>query len=123
MMGPLPDTRATVISRIGIAQNHKPLNFNDVRGPHSIFLEASDLTLHDKFILPPYKISYRLDGEEERTVWEFIYLPSGTSDTQYIQDFYLEGTCGNYACRKFYFNLNFTKESPRVNFRLAPGAH
>lgn len=123
MMEPLPDTVAPTISRIGIAQNHKPINGTEVSGPHALFVEASDLTLHQKFILPPYKITYRLDKGEEVTVWEFINLPSGTSDEKYIEDFYMKGTCGNYSCRKFYFNLNFTQAEPRKTMNLSPGKH
>lgn len=123
MLEPLSDTQAPVITQIGIAQNHAPIQGNKVSGPHALFLEASDLTLHDKFLLPPYKISYRLDNQDEKLVWEFINLPSGTNDTSYITDFYMKGTCGDYSCRKFYFNLNFTLDQPRGTMTLGPGSH
>lgn len=123
MMEPLPDTQAPVIKKIGIAKNHRPQEGDVVSGPHALYLEASDLTLHQKFLLPPYKISYRLDKGEEKLVWEFIHLPSATNDKDYIEDFYMEGTCGNYSYRKFYFNLNFSTETPRGLFTLSPGAH
>lgn len=123
MMEPLPDTVAPVINRIGLAQNHRPIDGNTVRGEHALFLEASDLTLHQKFLLPPHKISYRLDQGEEKIVWEFINLPSGTNDGEYIEDFYMRGTCGNYNCRKFYFNLNFTQNNPRAQMKLSTGKH
>lgn len=123
MMSPLEDTKAPVIKKIGIAQNHKALDINAVRGPHALYLEASDLVLHEKFILPPHKITYRIDNGPEVTMWEFIHLPSGKNDTDYIDDFYMPGTCGNYSCRKFYFNLNFTKESPRKTMNLPAGNH
>jgi hypothetical protein len=123
MLEPLADNHAPVISRIGIAQDHQPIKANEVRGPHALFLEASDLTLHKKFLLPPYKIAYRMDGGNERVVWEFIHLPSGKNDTDFIQDFYMSGTCGNYSCRKFYFNLNFSQARPREEMTLTPGMH
>lgn len=123
MMEPLPDTSAPVIRKIGLAKNHRALDTNTVKGPHSLFIETSDLILHDKFILPPHKISYRLNGGETMTVWEFVNLPSGKNDTDYIEDFYLDGTCGNYRCRKIYINLNFTKESPRGVLNLPAGNH
>ncbi len=123
MMEPLNDTQAPVISKIGIAKNHRPIDGNKVKGAHALFLEATDLTLHEKFLLPPYKISYSLDGAEEKVVWEFINLPSGTNDEQYIKDFYMSGTCGNYNCRKFYFNLNFTQEAPRGTMNVTRGEH
>jgi len=123
MMEPLPDTSAPVIKKIGLAKNHRPISGNQVKGAHSVYLEASDLTLHDKFLLPPYKISYRLNGKEEQLVWEFVHLPSGKNDEDFITDFYLDGTCGNYDCRRFYFNLNFSKENPRQAITLSPGSH
>ncbi len=123
MMVPLQDTQAPIINKIGIAKNHKPISGDEVSGAHALYLDASDLTLHQKFILPPYKISYQMDGRAEKVVWEFINLPSGDNDHDFIEDFYMKGTCGNYTCRKFYFNLNFTQASPRGTMNLAPGMH
>jgi hypothetical protein len=123
LMEPLSDTLAPVIKKIGLAKNHRPISGTEVSGPHALYLEASDLTLHDKFILPPYKISYKLDGKEEKLVWEFKHLPSGKNDTDFIEDFFMDGTCGNYSCRKFYFNLNFTQAVPRSTMKLNPGTH
>jgi hypothetical protein len=123
MMEPLNDNQAPVISKIGLAKNHKPITGTEVKGEHALYLEASDLVLHQKFILPPHKISYRLDQSEEQIVWTFVHLPSGKNDTDYIEDFYMKGTCGDYSCRKFYFNLNFSPEKPRGTFNLAAGTH
>lgn len=123
MMEPLTDLRAPIIKKIGLAKNHRPISGNQISGAHSLYLEATDLVLHDKFILPPHRISYRLNGGDEVLVWEFINLPSGKNDTDFINDFYLEGTCGNYSCRRFYFNLNFTPSSPRRTMTLQKGQH
>ncbi|HXH29278.1 MAG TPA: M23 family metallopeptidase [Bacteriovoracaceae bacterium] len=123
LMEPLADTSPPVISKIGLAKNHRPVQGAEVSGPHALYLEASDLTLHDKFLLPPYKISYRLDNAGEVLVWEFKHLPSGTNDLDYINDFYMEGTCGNYSCRKFFFNLNFTTAQPRKTLNVSKGEH
>lgn len=123
MMEPLPDNQSPRITKIGLAKNHRPIEGREVSGPHALYLEASDLTLHNRFILPPHKISYQLDNGPEMTVWEFTHLPSGTNDTDYINDFYMTGTCGNYNCRKFYFNLNFSLANPRGTFKLTPGMH
>lgn len=123
MMEPLQDTKAPVINRIGIAKNHRPTDAIETSGEFALFVEASDLVYHEKFILPPHKISYRLDGQEEKLVWEFIHLPSGTNDKDYINDFFMQGTCGNYSCRKFFFNLNFAPNSPRSQMRLEKGKH
>jgi len=123
MMQTLPDNQSPIIHRIGLAKNHRPIQGNQVSGEFAIFLEASDLTLHDKFILPPHKITYRLNGEEEKVVWEFIHLPSGRNDTDFVEDFFMKGTCGDYSCRKFFINLNFTPSKPRGTFNLLPGKH
>jgi len=123
MMEPLADNQAPTISKIGIAKNHRPTEATEVSGEHAIYVEASDLVLHNKFILPPHKLSYRLNKGEEKLVWEFIHLPSGTNDLDYINDFFMSGTCGNYSCRKFYFNLNFTQAGPRSQMRLENGVH
>jgi hypothetical protein len=123
MMLPLADTSSPIIHKIGISKNHEVLGGNSVKGPHGLYVQASDLVLHDKFLLPPHKISYRLDGGEERLVWEFTNLPGGGSDTKFIEDFYLNGTCGNYSCRKLLINLNFTPDNPRQLLSLPSGAH
>ena len=123
MMEPLNDTQAPVINQIGIAKNHRPISGNKVSGAHALFLDASDLTLHTRYLLSPYKISYVMDGADEKLVWEFINLPGGTSDSKYISDFYMNGTCGDYSCRKFYFNLNFTQANPRGQMNLEKGDH
>jgi len=123
MMGPLADTQAPVIAKIGLARNHRPIDGNEVSGAHALFLEASDLVFHKKFILPPHKISYRLDNSFDHVVWDFMYLPSGKNDLDYINDFYMKGTCGDYSCRKFYFNLNFSVQNPRGVFNLPVGNH
>lgn len=123
LMSPLADTKAPVIKAIGLAKNHRPVAGDEVSGEHALYLEASDLVWHDKFILPPHKISYRLDGAEDVLVWEFTHLPSGINDLDFINDFYMKGTCGNYTCRKFYFNLNFTLKNPRKTMNLTPGKH
>lgn len=123
MMEPLQDNQAPVINRIGLAKNHKPVDGNTVKGEHALFMEASDLVYHQKFILPPHKISYRLNKGEEKVVWTFVHLPSGKNDTDYINDFYMQGTCGDYSCRRFFFNLNFSPDRPRGTFKLATGNH
>jgi hypothetical protein len=123
MMEPLTDTQAPVITKIGLAKNHKPIDGTEVQGEHALFVEASDLVMHKKFILPPHKISYRLDNGEEKVMWTFVNIPSGKNDVDFINDFYMKGTCGDYSCRKFYFNLNFSLEKPRGAFNLPAGEH
>lgn len=119
----LPDNKAPIIHRIGLMKNHKIIEGSQVQGEHALFVETSDLFLHEKFILPPHKISYRLNGGEEKLVWEFVHLPSLVNDRDFINDFYLSPTCGNYQCRKIFINLNFSPESPRAQMKLSPGLY
>lgn len=123
LLAPLSDRDVPQISKIGLAKNHRPIDGNQVSGPHALYVEASDLILHHKYILPPHRISYKLNGGGEKLVWEFVHLPSATNDTDFINDFYLKGTCGNYTCRKFLINLNFEANSPRGAFNLDSGTH
>jgi hypothetical protein len=124
MMEPLADTVAPTITRIGLTKNHKILDrVTEVKGAHALFVEASDLVLHHKFILPPHRISFRLDQGPEKELWTFVHLPSGRNDVDFINDFYLKGTCGDYSCRKIYINLNFSTSRPRSEFNLTPGEH
>lgn len=123
----LADTSVPVIKKIGLFDsNRKLLNTDRVSGKHGIYVNASDTVLHNKFVLTPYMISYRLDNGDEKTVWKFDYLPSVDNDKDYITDFYLDGTCGNYRCRDFFINLNFNPQSSTkaTNFlNLPKGQH
>jgi len=125
LMPALADTTSPMIGKIGLTQGGKVIKKTSVRGAHGIYAEISDTILHDKFLLTPYKISYKLDKGEEQAVWKFDFLPGLTNDLDYIHDFFLKGSCGNYRCRKFLININFDKTS-RGNisaFNLSAGSH
>ena len=121
------DDSAPVIKEIGLFdQKRRLLKGNTVRGKHGIYVNTFDTILHSRFRLTPYKISYRLDGGDEKLVWKFDSLPSVNNDSDYIYDFYLGGTCGNYNCKNFNINLNFdvTEQLKATRyFELAPGKH
>lgn len=123
LLNPLDDTQAPVINKIGIVQDEYPIDETRVTGEHSLYVDTSDLILHNKFLQPPHKISYRMDKQDEVLVWEFIHLPSGNNDQDYIEDFYVKRTCGDYRCRRFYINLNFSLKNPRQTLKLSPGSH
>lgn len=126
LLPPLADTSAPVIEKIGLFNSRRNLvNGTSIRGAHGLYVEASDTVLHERFTLTPYLISYKLDHGPEQIVWKFDHLPSNTNDTDYIRDFYLSGTCGNYSCRKFNINLNFDLNSSNATkfFNLASGEH
>jgi len=122
----LEDTSAPQITEIGLFDNkRKMISGTTTSSEHGIYIVAQDLVLHDQFILTPYLITYSLDNGADQTVWRFDYLPSVDNDTDYINDFYLKKTCGNYSCRKFYINLNFDKNAKDATkfFDLSPGIH
>ncbi len=125
LMPSLADTSKPVISKIGLTIRGKVSSKNSVRGAHGIYAEISDTILHDKFLLTPYKISYKLDKGDEKTVWKFDVLPGLTNDIDFIHDFFLKGTCGNYKCRKFLININFNKTANgnMSVFNLSSGRH
>lgn len=123
----LLDHSAPVIKEIGLFDHKRRIiRGNTVRGEHGIFINAYDTVLHSKFNLTPYMISYRIDGGDEKIVWKFDTLPSIGNDRDYIHDFYLKGTCGNYHCRNFYINLNFNikfKNNATEFFKFEKGQH
>ncbi len=122
----LTDTSLPVIREIGLFDSRKKkIKGNSISGKHGIYVNTFDTILHSKFYLTPYMITYKLDGGDEKTVWRFDTLPSLTNDRDYLNDFYLAGTCGNYQCRNFYINLNFDLSTPGNTqfFKLSPGEH
>lgn len=122
----IEDTSVPTILKIGLFDsNRKIIQGDKVRGDHGVYIQASDTVMHDKFILTPYFISYSLDHGAETPVWKFDYLPSVDNDQDYINDFYLKGTCGDYRCREFYINLNFNKKYTKATkfFKLNAGKH
>jgi hypothetical protein len=122
----LADTSVPVIEKIGLFnRKRKIVSGNLVSGDHGIYIQAFDTVLHKKFNLTPYLITYSLDRQDVKTVWRFDFLPSSTNDIDYINDFYLRGTCGNYNCRKFNININFDSTAPKATrfFNLERGRH
>jgi hypothetical protein len=110
LLPPLPDSSAPVIEEIGLFNSRRKIVKETViSGNHGLYIKAYDTVLHDSFKLTPYLISYKIDNLPKQTLWRFDYLPSLVNDIDYIGDFYLKGTCGNYRCRNFIINLNFSK--------------
>ena len=113
---PLNDTKAPEFVNIGLMRNGYPQDPNlPIQGAYGIYATIHDLILHDKFVVPPHKISYQLDDDpRERLVWDFSELPGGASNTQYVENFFVpELTCGNYECRKLTVNIGFSTEGQR----------
>lgn len=112
----LNDTKAPEFVDVGLTRNGYPQDPNlPIQGAYGIYATIHDLILHDKFVVPPHKITYQLDDDSrERVVWDFSELPGGSSNTQYVENFFVpELTCGNYECRKLTVNIGFSTEGQR----------
>ena len=86
-------------------------------------MRARDLFKSNVYYLPPYKTEFSIDGGEWITVWEFLDMPGGSSDTEFLHNFFVPTyTKGNYTARDFYINLGFTPTGQRI-FPQEPGEH
>ena len=81
------------------------------------------MILDDVYYLPPWEITFSVDGGPEQTTWRFDTLPGGADDTAYLNDFYMvPPTCGNYDCREYYIDLGFIPDS-QFKFPGTGGEH
>lgn len=120
---PLPDNSAPKVVDVGLWTKNKVSYGPIISSPYTVFAQVSDLILHDKFIVPPYKISYKLNKGEEKIVWQFDNLPGGDSNEKFVNQFFIPDlTCGNYSCRKLTIDLGFNKEGKAI-FPLAKGQY
>lgn len=121
-MKELPDNQAPVIKRIGLMKGVRIQDTTTVSGDYKVFAEVSDLIMHDKFILPPYSLSYYFKDKpgEVHPVWTFETLPGKDDYSAKVHDYFLysglrgELTCGNYECRRFFVNIGFQKKMPET---------
>lgn len=112
----LNDTKAPEFVNVGLMRNGYPQDPSlPIQGAYGIYATIHDLILHDKFVVPPHKITYQLDDDpRERLVWDFSELPGGSSNTRFVENFFVpELTCGNYECRKLTVNIGFSTEGQR----------
>ncbi|HDQ74242.1 MAG TPA: hypothetical protein ENN19_19420, partial [Chloroflexi bacterium] len=120
---PLADTQSPEIQDIGLLVDGDLHAGSEVSGPYSLYVHVRDLIMHEQFYVPPYEITFSVDGGAETTLWRFDGLPGGSSTTDHIYDFYVPSvTCGNYSCRDFYIDLGFTKSGGR-EFPVTAGTH
>jgi hypothetical protein len=119
----LPDNSAPEIVAIKFLKNGRSQSGTTISGTYQFSLEVRDLILHEKFIVPPHRMTYSIDGQKEETFWQFDSLPGGASRTDFVHDLYVaRETCGNYTCRKLVFNLGFSKNGTR-SFPQSSGPH
>ncbi len=120
---PLPDTVGPEIQGVGLVQNGQIYPGNTVEGDYSLYVHARDLILDQFYYLPPWEITFSVDGGPVQTTWRFDTLPGGASDTAYLNDFYLvPPTCGDYECRDYYIDLGFIPDS-QFEFPVTGGQH
>ncbi len=119
----LPDQKSPQIEEIGLLKNGRLSEGNIVSGDYTIYAKVHDLILHDKFVVPPYEISYSVDGSDPITVWKFDNIPGGGSREQYVSQFFNPSmTCGSYRCRELVIDLGFTTSGTNY-FTDAIGPH
>lgn len=119
----LPDTAGPEIQSMGLLQNGQIHPGNEVEGDYSLYVRARDLILDDVYYLPPWEITFSVDGGPVHTTWRFDTLPGGANDTAYLDDFYVvPPTCGDYYCRDYYIDLGFIPDSQFV-FPGSGGEH
>ncbi len=120
---PLPDTVGPEVQGVGLLQNGQVYPGNTIEGDYSLYVRAHDLILDDVYYLPPWEITFSVDGGPVETTWRFDTLPGGASDTAYLDDFYVvPPTCGDYYCRDYYIDLGFIPGSQYV-FPITGGQH
>ena len=112
---PLDDGDAPEILGVGLLQNGAVYSGNEIRGDYSLYAHVRDLVLDDVFWLPPYEVTFSVDGGPANSVWRFDTLPGGADDKAYLSDYYVvPPTCGDYSCREFYIDLGFIRDSQYV---------
>ncbi len=86
-------------------------------------MRARDLILDDVYYLPPWEITFSVDGGPVQTTWRFDTLPGGAS-TQPTSVIFIvvPPTCGDYDCRDYYIDLGFIPDSQFV-FPWTGGEH
>lgn len=120
---PLPDTAGPEIQGVGLLQNGQIFPGDTVEGNYSLYVHARDLILDDVYYLPPWEITFSVDGGPTQTTWRFDTLPGGADDTAYLSDFYVvPPTCGDYECRDYYIDLGFIPDS-QFGFPFTGGQH
>jgi hypothetical protein len=120
---PLPDTVGPEIQDVGLLRNGQVYPGNSIEGGYSLYVHARDLILDDVYYLPPWDITFSVDGGLVHTTWRFDTLPGGADDTAYLSDFYVvPPTCGDYECRDYYIDLGFIPDSQFV-FPWNAGEH
>ncbi len=121
------DTDAPQVQEVGLFTGTNTLiggNTIPYGTDYSLYVHTRDLFMSDVYFLPPHRITFELDGlPQTHTVWDFHSLPGGSSDTDFVNQYFLPVlTKGDYDYRDFYIDLGFAKDG--VNpLPTDPGVH
>jgi subtilisin-like proprotein convertase family protein len=121
------DTDAPEVQRVGLFTGTNTLldgNTIPFGTDYSLFIRTRDLFMSDVYFLPPHRITFELDGDpQSHTVWDFHTLPGGSSDTDFVNQYFLPGlTHGDYDSREFYIDLGFARDGNNP-LPTDPGVH
>lgn len=120
---PLADEQSPQIEEAGLLKNGRRHAGREVSGRYSLYAKVHDLIQHDRFVLPPYRLAYRIDGGQTHTVWQFDDLPGGRNKERFVEDVFVPSlTCGNYRCRELTIDLGFKRDGA-AEFPQSAGAH
>jgi hypothetical protein len=89
---PLADLDPPEILEIGLLQGRAIQSGNKTLGDYSLYVHAGDLVLDEMYTLPPYQVTFSVDGGPENTTRRFDSLPGGADDKLYLNDFYVSPT-------------------------------
>ena len=121
------DSQSPQIQKVGLFMGTNSLltgNTIPYGTDYSLYVQTRDLFKSLVYYLPPQRVTFTLDGSTEtHTVWDFHSLPGGSSDTAYVNQYFLPGkTKGDYEARDFYIDLGFSRDG--VNpLPTEPGVH
>lgn len=120
---PLADPDEPVIYDMGLLVNGQIYPGDEVEGPYSLYVQTRDLLMSEFYWLPPYEVTFSVDGGPVTTAWRFDDLPGGDDRYAYVTDFYVvPPTCGDYGCNDFWIDLGFIPDDQR-EFPGSPGSH
>ncbi len=120
---PLVDPDAPEIYDIGLLVNGQIYPGDEVEGPYSLYVQTRDLLMSELYWLPPYDVTFSVDGGPETSVWRFDDLPGGDDRYAYVTDYFVvPPTCGDYNCNDFWIDLGFIPDDQR-EFPSTPGSH
>lgn len=120
---PLSDPDSPELYEIGLLQNGQIYPGNEIEGEYSLYVHSGDLLMSDLYWLPPYEVTFSIDGGPVTSVWPFDALPGGDDRYAFVTDYYVvPPTCGDYGCNDFYIDIGFIPDDQH-EFPSTSGPH